>query len=247
MSVIAVTNIYSEFWGTEQFRASCAMVGIPIYNAYKGGGFTGNGTVLNALHDAYYFLKDTVDLAVYCDGGDTFFQKPIDVPKDRIIWSTEKQVWPRLPELIQKYDNYYNDLMNFKYTPWMFLNGGNCCGPTYLLWEFYSRYGLNLYNGQDVNGQKELSEAYLTAKKEGFPIYLDTQCEYFQTTAFAETNEFALAEDGKGIINVYTGTYPSVLHGNGRTDMKPIYERFNLVNVSTRRTQNNGRLRGRAL
>jgi hypothetical protein len=229
MSTIVVTSIYNEFWGTRQFHASCKNFGLPYHNAFRGTSFKGNGDVLNMLSRAYVDLSREYHYAIYADGADSFFQKEPPAIPDYILWSTEKQVWPVLPQLKQAYDEFYKNDMNFKYSPWMFLNGGGVCGPTKLLSEFYIRYGLHEYAGKNINGQKELSEAFLKAKKEGFPIKLDTQCEFFQTTAFEHPTDFSLAPDGKGIVNNFTGTYPVLLHGNGRTDMTPIYKRFNLV------------------
>jgi hypothetical protein len=204
------------------------MVGLPIYNAYKGQKFRGNGDILKFLWEAYCFLIDKYEYSIYADGADTFFLKAFQPPANKIIFSTEKQVWPQLPALKNAYDKYYSQMTDFKYSPWLFLNGGNCCGPTQLLAEFYGRYNLKGYAGEDVNGQKELSEAFLQAKKEGFPIYLDTECEYFQTVAFENPGDFRLDDDGLQVINNITGTKPAVLHGNGRTDMTAIYKRYNL-------------------
>jgi hypothetical protein len=66
----------------------------------------------------------------------------------------------------------------------------------------------------------------MQADKDGFPIVFDLGCEYFQTTAFENKGDFDLAPDGKLLVNNLTGTIPCVLHGNGRTEMKPIYDRW---------------------
>lgn len=227
-NTIVVTSIYSEFWGTEQFRKSCEMVGFPVHNAWNRQEFTGNGDVMQCLYEAYVELKDKYEYAIYSDGADTFFTKSFQPPSNAIVYSTEKQVWPNAPDLIARYEDYYKDKQQIvEYSPWLYLNGGNCCGPTELLVEFYERYGLSTQSG-DVNGQRELSEAFLQAKKDKFPIYLDYECKYFQTTGFESEGDFRLAEDGKSIINNITGSRPAVLHGNGRTDMQQIYDRYKL-------------------
>lgn len=223
---IVVTSIYSEFWGTEQFRKSCARIGLPVHNAFKGTHFTGNGDAMRMIYEAYIELKDKYEYAIYSDGADTFFTKTFEPPKGVIIYSAEKAVWPPVEELRNKYNDFYEKHLHIL-SPWKYLNAGNCCGPIPLLIEFYERYGLNKHDS-NVNGQWQIAEALLKACDEDFPIYLDIECKYFQTTGFEYPGDFSLDEQSLGIINNITGSRPSVLHGNGRTDMTPIYKRYNL-------------------
>jgi hypothetical protein len=225
---IILTSIYGEFWGTKQFRRSCALLNLPIHNAFKGKRFTGNGDAIRMLYEAFIELKDKYKYLIYSDGADTFFVEGFEPPPGIVIYSAEKAVWPPLPSLNDAYKEYYEtykDDLHYQYTPWLYLNAGNFCGEIKLLIEFYEKYGLNKLRG-DVNGQKEISEAYLKAYKEGFPITLDVGCTLFQSIAFEHVNDFSLHPDGKRIINNITGTVPKVYHGNGRTSMEPIYQRF---------------------
>jgi hypothetical protein len=215
---IVLTSIYSEFWGTEQFRKSCNRVGLPIYNAFNGTEFTGNGSILKMLYGALQLLKDKYKYVIYSDGADTFFAKSFTPPNGVFVISGEKNCYP---------DQVKAPLYPTKESSWCYVNGGNWCGEITLIIEFFERYGL-LIHKNDANGQRELTDAYIKAYHDHFPIILDQKCVYFQTTAFEEPGDFTLAEDGKGIINNITGTEPCVFHGNGRTDMKAIYERYNL-------------------
>jgi hypothetical protein len=215
---IILTSIYEEFWGTQQFRKSCAMVGLPVHNAFRGQSFKGNGTVLRMLYNSILELKGRYKKVIYSDGADTFFMKAFTPPDNIFIISAEKHCYP---------DPVKAPLYPLKKEPWCYVNGGNWCGDIDICIAFFEKYGLMNHVG-DVNGQRELTDAYIRGVFDGFHIQLDQKCEYFQTTAFEEPGDFALAEDGKGIINLITGTEPAVLHGNGRTDMKAIYERYGL-------------------
>lgn len=217
-NTIIITNIYKEFWGTNQFRKSCNMINLPVYNAHIGGSFTGNGDVFKNLYKAFIDLQDHYKYAIYSDGADTFFVKAFQPPAGKIIYSAEKACYP-----IESMAPLFPQTKS----PWKYLNGGNYCGEIKLLIEFFDKYGLNKYKG-DINGQKEQSESFLKAKLDEFPIELDDQCKYFQSIAFEDPGDFYLDEDGKGIVNNITGSIPCVYHGNGRTDMTPIYKRYNL-------------------
>ena len=227
---IILTAIYHEFWGTQQFRKSVEPFGLEIYNVFPPNTpHKGNGFIYQYFYKAFLDLKDKYKTVIYSDGADTFFQKVFVPPTDRIIYSVEKAIWPpasRFPHLAELYKKYY-DRPRFTNVPgpWLYLNGGNWCGPIDLLIEFYERYGLNQLTG-DINGQKEQAEAFMKADEDGFPIEFDLKCEYFQTTAFENQGDFSLAEDGKSLVNNLTGTTPCILHGNGRTNMEAIYERW---------------------
>jgi hypothetical protein len=228
---IVLTAIYSEFWGTEQFMKSLKRVGMEVYNVFPP--YTphmGNGFIYQYFYNAFLRLRNKYETVIYSDGADTVFQKAFTPPTDEIVYSVEKAIWPpaeQFPHLKALYDQYYSTRGRdyLKDHPWRYLNGGNWSGPIDLLIQWYERYGLKDLTG-DINGQKEQAEAFMKADKDGFPITFDHACEYFQTIAFEHQGDFSLAKDGKSIINNITGTTPCVLHGNGRTDMTAIYERW---------------------
>ena len=228
---IIITAIYSEFWGTEEFRKSLKRFDLEVYNVFPSNTpHKGNGFIYQYFYKAFQDLKGKYDTVIYSDGADTFFQKPFLPPDDEIVYSVEKAIWPpanKFPHLVALYDEYYSTRGReyLKDHPWKYLNGGNWCGPIDMLIEWYERYGLKDLSG-DINGQLEQAEAFMKADKNGFPIVFDLGCEYFQTTGFENAGDFSLAPDGKSLVNNITGTIPCVLHGNGRTDMKPIYKRW---------------------
>jgi len=225
---IVLTSIYQEFWGTEEFRKSVDRIGLPLHNAWqKPGRFTGHGDTLRYDYEALLELKNSYSHVIYADGADSLFLKAFEVP-DVIIYSTEKAVWPPTPAMNQAWLNYYKQIYqpinNGHTSPWKFLNGGGWCGPIPLLIEFFERYGLNKYRG-DINGQGEQAFAFLKATSDNFPIFLDTQCNIFQTTGFEYPGDFQYDENG--FKNLITGTEPCILHGNGRTLMDKFYKLYN--------------------
>lgn len=215
---IIITSIYSEFWGTEQFWKSCEYIKMPVFNSFKGNRFTGNGDSIRMIYEALQELRDTYKYAIYSDGADTFFVKPFQPPFGKVIYSAEKACYP-IPSLASRYPECK--------TPWKYLNGGNYCGDIETLIKFFEQEGLNKFKGA-INGQLEQSTAFLHAYDNGFPIELDYECKYFQSIAFEDPGDFSLAEDGKAIVNNLTGSHPCVYHGNGRTNMNSIYQRYNL-------------------
>lgn len=228
---VILTAIYSEFWGTEQFRKSVKRTGLDLYNVFPPGvPHKGNGFIYQYFYKAFLYLKDKCRTVIYSDGADTIFQKGFSPPLNKIIYSVEKQIWPpecHYPELRTLYDRYYSNpkYKGIEHLPWKYLNGGNWCGPVDLLIEWYEKYGLKDLTG-DINGQLEQAEAFLKADTDGFPIEFDHLCQYFQTTAFENKGDFDLAPDGKLLVNNLTGTIPCILHGNGRTPMEAIYARW---------------------
>lgn len=246
VNTVVLTSIYQEFWGTEEFRKSCERVGLPIHNAWKNPGrFTGHANTLRYDYEALLYLKQNSQYksVIYADGADSLFLKAFHVPTNCIIYSTEKAIWPPTDQMRTAWAKYYDkigfpNIQGFTdpYTgyssqsPWKYLNGGGWCGPIDGLIEFFERYGLNKLKG-DINGQDYQALAFLKAHDEGFPIYLDAQCQYFQTTGFEDPNDFEYSgrtEFGSSYFrNKITHSYPAILHGNGRTDMKHLYETFN--------------------
>jgi hypothetical protein len=154
------------------------------------------------------------EMICYADAVDTICQRPFDLPDDKIIYSTEKMLWPS--------DDVAKDYPAAN-SRWRFLNGGLWGGTAELLLDFIKKYRNQFKGG---NGQHDQHLAFLAALKDGFPIALDTGCEFFQCIAHEdETPEFTRGDKGVMISNLVSGTFPAVFHGNGLTDMKFIEER----------------------
>lgn len=201
--MVIITKIYEENDQTRQMVSSFQNQGFEV--AVISGKHKGNGETLRELYECYKRASGGHETFCYSDGGDTYCQRPFEVPKDSILYSTEKALYP---ETAPKYPH------NPKAGKWKYLNGGGYCGSLALMIEFMEKYGLTKHPG-DANGQLEQHIAYLAAKADKFPIKLDTKCEIFQTTAFADEGELEL-EDGL-VVNKITGSTPAIIHANGIT------------------------------
>lgn len=226
MNTLILTSIYQPFWGTEEFMKSTKHLGLPVHNVWKTpGNFTGHGDTYRYYYEGILHAKDIgYDSVIFADGADSIFLKKFDPPINEIIVSTEKAIWPPTPRMKKAWEDYYSREWNKTDSPWKYLNAGGWCGPVDLLIKFYEYYGLHKYKG-DINGQGEFATAFLQAKAEDFPIELDVNCKYFQTTGFEDPNDFDY--DETCFINLITKSEPCVLHGNGRTDMKHLYKLYN--------------------
>jgi len=130
---------------------------------------------------------------------------------------------------------------------WLYLNNGLYGGSLQLMLEFVDKYIGKL--PMQANCQLETMQAFLQAKKDGFPIELDYKCELFQSIAFdpakpskgepIDKASFSIHLDEKGkpkytgtdfaiknglVYNKMTKKTPAILHGNGRTPMQWIYQ-----------------------
>jgi hypothetical protein len=168
--------------------------------------------IMKDLYECYKRAATGHEYMVYADYPDTFFQNPLpEMPKDVIIYSTEKACFP-FPEKAPKFNAYGR---------WIYLNNGLFYGPIKLIIEFFDKYRLHSLQ-PGINGQAAVQDAYLDAEENGFPIELDTACQAFQSIAFEEADDFEMKN---GLLhNKITGTVPAVIHGNGLTPMNRFYK-----------------------
>ncbi len=225
--MIVLTYIYSPNERTKQTVDSFERFDYEVA-INKRDSHRGNGEVLRLLYECFKRAVTGHETFVYADAADSFCQRKFEVPTDHILYSTEKACYPHV-EIASQYKPVKS--------PWKYLNGGGYGGPLKLIIEFFERYGLDKLPG-DANGQHEQMIAYLQAERDGFPIKLDTDCETFQTMAFADPGEFEVKtfsgevyaeEDRDGntvkvLRNKITRTTPAILHFNGLTDMSILKE-----------------------
>lgn len=214
--MIVVTYKYSETAGGKEMVESVKRCGHELAILDVSGPHPDE--INRKLLDLYRRASTGHENFLYADYADSFVQREItNIPKDHILYSTEKACYPQTS---------YAKLHPETDSPWRYLNGGGVCGPIKLMIEYYERYGL--CNVGSINGQQYLQERFFQAVKDGFPVKLDTECEIFQTLAFADESEFQWGENGErqALMNMVTGTIPCVLHGNGLTEMKHIYARW---------------------
>lgn len=207
--MIYVTYIYKDFWGTDYTLKSVMKHGI-LVKIIRTSDNTND--ILNQLYQAYREVQNEHETMIYADCADSFFQNSFEPPKDRIVYQTEKACFPFVAQA-----PHFDKMSSSR---WRYLNGGGYCGSTRLIIEFFEKY--KLLNIGSKNAQWAQQEAFLLAKSDGFPIDLDFNCEYFQSVAFSELDEFEV-KNGR-VQNLITGTSAPILHGNGRSDMKWIYD-----------------------
>lgn len=225
--MVIITNIYKPFDGTKRMIQSFEKHGYEVaVNTIP----MGNGAILRGLYECYKRAATGHETFCYADAADTICQRPLNVPNDYLLWSTEKACYPH-PEKAELY-NHHHKLKS----PWRYLNNGLYMGRLDLVIEFFDRYGLNKLPDH-ANGQDEVMDAYFQAVKDGFPIKLDIKCEEFQSIAFdydPKIDSYPLHKNGyegsdfeikDGLVyNKLTKTTPAVLHGNGQTPMGWLYE-----------------------
>lgn len=217
---VVITNIYSDniIEGVNQCAKmveSFQKQGYEVANISEKAKHRGNGKIIKELYACYKRAITGHTHFVYSDGGDTFCQRKFKVPSEVLLYSAERNCYPK-PE--------YADQHPESATPYRYVNGGGYAGPLSLAIEFFEKYLLPLIKSDEANGQLEQMQAFLKAKQDGFPIELDTDCEIFQTTAFMPEGEMDLS--GKLIKSTLTGNTPAIFHANGRSPMKWIYNHF---------------------
>lgn len=210
---VVLTYIYKEFWGTHEFYKSTNKVGLPVHNCWNLNNYVGTGSIMKMQYDALLELKDKYKYVIYSDGADTYFVSKVTPPDDILVISAEKNCFPD-PTTAERYPETIS--------PWRYVNAGNWCAPIELAIDFFEKYRLNIYQNDHVNGQREWHDAYLKALEDNYPVHLDINCQIFQTTAFAHDGEIIVEEER--IKNTKQGTWPCILHGNGRTDMSWLYK-----------------------
>lgn len=158
------------------------------------------------INEAYkWCLRNTDEYFMLVDGHDVIFCKefsPIEFSTDG-FFSAEKNCYP-------------NPLLSAKYpkTPyeWRFLNSGSYI---YNREKFIDLYERNIpFIG--IDDQLYFTELFL----KGENISLDTNCQLFQSIAFESEGDFSWFN--QEFHNLKTDTYPTILHGNGKADMRKI-------------------------
>lgn len=221
--MVVITNIYAANPNTERMVRSFEKHGFEVAVLRLG---MGNGRILRGLYECYKRAISGHEYFVYSDAADTICQRSFTLPKDHLLWSTEKACYP-YPDRAALY-KYGGRLKS----PWRYLNNGVYGGRLELVIEFFEKYGLHKLD-DNANGQAEVMDAYLQAQEDKFPIKLDFSCSLFQSIAFDhdpkrqghpihehgyEGTDFEV-KDGL-IHNLLTGSTPAIIHGNGQTPMQ---------------------------
>ncbi len=160
----------------------------------------------NYTHFIYSDAFDTIALAPFKEFFDTV---SLFCFMNDFVGSAEKGCYPN-PNLADQYPKVEHG--------WKYVNAGQFfCSIEWFLAMCERRSPIG------INDQTWLSETYINCCNLGEPVTLDYRCWLFQSIAFEDVDDFAVGRDGR-LLNRKTGSYPMMVHGNGRTSMEWIYD-----------------------
>lgn len=160
--------------------------------------------------DAELFMYlDAYDTIVLADEDEILekFER-LNVP---FLISTEKACWP---------DRNRADTYLPGHSEWQYVNGGGYIGQRAYVSKVLDGFSLGKGDGSN---QRLFTDAYLRGQ-----IERDDTCEIFQSCAFTEEMDDDFIISNGRLFNRATGTYPCVLHFNGRTPATEYIKRLGL-------------------
>lgn len=204
--MIEVVTYGTDIVQTKPLLDSLRMHGWTVTHLGAGKAWNGFGDKLIAMRD-YCAGRHPEQLVMFLDAYDVLVVGPPDPVEalyrehyaGQIIFNAEKNCWP---------DAALADEYPPSDSPWCFLNSGCYLGPAGAIHQLLAE--MDIHPTDD--DQRLMTDAYLAGK-----VTLDTACRIFQSAAFAANDE--LCAINRRLENAITGTCPTILHGNGRTDM----------------------------
>jgi hypothetical protein len=195
-------------WDYEIIHGNYQAYGSKMVNAYE---YAKRGS------EDYLFILDAYDIFMLGTPEEAFERVKYTSGRkvSDILFNAEKGCWP--------YDQWsilYPEVKG----PWKYLNGG---AAFVYRKAFINMFEMNPIKHED-NDQVILGKTYITKPSyligyyEQYIMDLDNDCNLFQSIAFEAPEDFNYSQ---GILhNNVTGADPIIIHGNGKTDMKKIYE-----------------------
>jgi len=174
----------------------------------------GFGTKLIATYE-YLKANPEVTEFIFCDAHDVValgsqleFERRLE-NRDKMLLSAERGCWP---PTMQQYEKYYEPLEPHG---WNYVNSGLYYSPSKFFMDLMEQ-GMPKFETDD---QEWMGLHFLF--NDHAEISIDRPCNVFQSYSFIQENDF----DYKPLtlVNRKTGTTPVFIHGNGCTDMTPIY------------------------
>lgn len=201
------------------FLESSARAGLEPVILGNGKRWTGFGMRLSLLRSTLRAMRGRRRVVLFSDAHDSIVLDPAEVILKRfekmnhpLVFSAEKNCWP---------DAWKAFMYPPASTPWRFLNAGGFIGEAGAIRERLEQLGSRVPAGLD--DQRWWTNQLL---EEPERIRLDTRCEIFQTL-WASMGDLEIR---RRIHNRVTGTRPSIVHGNGWTDMSPFLEWYRRKN-----------------
>lgn len=188
------------------------------------------GTQMPLVYEYLKWLHDNTDYThvIYCDAWDTMALGNMQEFKNKLVYW---KIFGYDPEFIGSAEKacFPNPNLSVKYPPcdtdWKYVNGGG--------WFASIKFFLQMYDQESavgVNDQLWLAQRFLDANDAGCAVWLDHDCELFQTIGFEAEDDFGYAQGNPGrLVNFKTNQLPIFIHGNGRTDMSKIWNLFKTI------------------
>lgn len=163
------------------------------------------------INNIYNWCKNNLNKTfIHADAFDTCCVRKIyEFEVDDLIFSAESNCWPD-GHLAEKYPECS--------TRYRFLNAGLWIGTTNKYIDLVDKQKLSVGVDDD---QRAFTAAFLSK----FPITLDYGCKLFHNRYQSEYD--CTIENGLYKVNS-TGTYPIIVHGNGKSDISSIWSAFGL-------------------
>lgn len=174
----------------------------------------GFGTKILAVYN--YLKNNDVDAIFFCDAYDCIAIGSmnecleainINYGLDKMVFSSERGCWPS-PD----HAKYYEPILEHGYN---FLNSGLYYAPKDSYINLIEKYMPEFH----TDDQMYFTDKYLFDSNSN--IVLDQNCEVFQSYSFIQDDDYYYST--RLLYNLKTKTMPILIHGNGRTDLTPIY------------------------
>lgn len=169
----------------------------------------GFGTKLIEVYE-YFRQNEDVQELIFVDAYDVIFlgnSKEIEEKikdKTKMLMSVEKACYPK-SELASKYPETKSE--------WKYINSGTYYAPREVFMNMVEN------NFPDYSDDDQL---YMTLEflKNPNSFVLDYDCEVFQCYSFIAEDDYEYRDDR--VFNKKTNSIPSIIHGNGRTDLSKV-------------------------
>lgn len=181
---------------------------LPVNNKYPNGGRTNK---IWAMYQ-YALSCDPMEKLMFVDAHDVLFLKPFDptIYEGQIVFNAEKGCYP-----VTDYRPYFQET-----TDWQFLNSGMYYGYAKDIAKM-----LHLANSMmDGNAERQhpvrwddQAACNLLFIASTLKMSMDNNCQHLQCYSFIADDDFDYIPSA--LYNGKTNSMPSVLHGNGGTDM----------------------------
>lgn len=181
---------------------------LPVNNKYPNGGRTNK---IWAMYQ-YALSCDPMDKLMFVDAHDVLFLKPFDptIYEGQIVFNAEKGCYP-----VSDYRPYFQNT-----TEWQFLNSGMYYGYAKdiakMLHLATSMMEGNAERQHPVRWDDQAA-CNLLFIASTLKMKMDNNCKHLQCYSFIADDDFDYIPSA--LYNRKTLSFPSVLHGNGGTDM----------------------------